>query len=231
MTFEPLTAERRRQQTREVLLAAAAQVFAERGFHGASLDQVAAAAGFTKGAVYSNFKNKDDLFLALIEAAYSREMAALRETLEASEVPAAERLGDFVSIVRDELDRGPQDWNALYLEFSLYAMRNPAARARLNELEADDIRGVAEIIERGRQQGTAGLVALGSAEDEVVPSESALHAARLITALFRGLGLMRSLNPEAVGAELLEEAMSFVTRGLGVATDEGEVVSSSSSSS
>src|SRR5580693_3466877 len=107
MTLEPLTADRRRQQTRDHLLAAAADVFAERGFHGASLDQVAAAAGFTKGAVYSNFKNKDDLFLALIEAAYSREMAALRETLEGSEVPAGERLGDFVRIVRDELDRGP----------------------------------------------------------------------------------------------------------------------------
>ena len=68
MTLEPLTPERRRQQTRDYLLQAAAQVFAERGFHGASLDEVAAAAGFTKGAVYSNFKNKEDLFLALLEA-------------------------------------------------------------------------------------------------------------------------------------------------------------------
>ncbi len=224
MSFQPLTAERRRQQTREVLLAAAADVFAERGFHGASLDQVAAAAGFTKGAVYSNFKNKDDLFLALIEAAYSREMAALRETLEGSEVPAVERLGDFVSIVRNELDRGPQDWNALYLEFSLYAMRNPAARARLNELEADDIRNVAEIIERGRQEGSAGLAAPSGVLDPIEPSESALQEARLITALFRGLGLMRSLNPDAVGADVLQEAMAFVTRGLGVTVKEGEDV-------
>src|ERR1022692_3114734 len=51
--------------------AAAAQVFAERGFHGATLDAVASAAGFSKGAVYSNFKNKEDLFLALLEASYS----------------------------------------------------------------------------------------------------------------------------------------------------------------
>ena len=67
MALDPLTPERRRRQTRDHLLDAAAQVLAERGFHGASLDEVAAAAGFTKGAVYSNFKNKEDLFLALLE--------------------------------------------------------------------------------------------------------------------------------------------------------------------
>ncbi|HEY7948981.1 MAG TPA: helix-turn-helix domain-containing protein, partial [Acidimicrobiales bacterium] len=84
MTIQPLTPERRRQQTRDHLLAAAAQVFAERGFHGTSLDEVAAVAGFSKGAVYSNFKNKEDLFLALFKANYDREMDALRQTLEAS---------------------------------------------------------------------------------------------------------------------------------------------------
>ena len=93
--FQPLTPERRRQQTRDHLLAAAAHVFAERGFHGASLDAVAAAAGFSKGAVYSNFKNKEDLFLALLESSYLRELASLRATLDASEVPAEARLTDF----------------------------------------------------------------------------------------------------------------------------------------
>ena len=82
MDLQPLTPERRRQQTREHLLAAAAEVFAERGFHGASLDEVAAVAGFTKGAVYSNFKNKEDLFLALFQANYDREMEAIRAITE-----------------------------------------------------------------------------------------------------------------------------------------------------
>src|ERR1035438_3365086 len=98
MALEPLTPERRRQRTREHLLAAAAEVFAERGFHGASLDEVAAVAGFTKGAVYSNFKNKEDLFLALFKANYDREMDALRVTLQASEVPPEARLSDFVAL-------------------------------------------------------------------------------------------------------------------------------------
>src|SRR5438093_937347 len=60
-----LTPEMRREQTRAYLLEAAAAVFAARGFHGASLDEIAEAAGFTKGAIYSHFQSKADLFLAL----------------------------------------------------------------------------------------------------------------------------------------------------------------------
>ena len=78
MSMEPLTQERRRQLTREHLLAAAAQVFAERGFYGATLDEVARVAGFTKGAVYSNFESKDDLFLALFKANYGQRNGPAR---------------------------------------------------------------------------------------------------------------------------------------------------------
>ena len=199
MPLEPLTADRRRQQTRDYLMEAAERVFAERGFHAATLDEVAAAAGFTKGAVYSNFKNKEDLFLALIEAAYSREMAALKETLEASEVPPEARLGDFVGLIRAELDRAPSDWGALYLEFMLYAMRNPTARERLNALERTDIVAIAEII----------------ASHDHLDAAPAERSARIIVALFRGISLMRALDPDAAGEALLEDAVAFVTRALG----------------
>jgi AcrR family transcriptional regulator len=60
MGFEPLTPERRRAMTRQHLLDAAAIVFTRNGFHGSTLDEVAATAGFTKGAVYSNFGSKDE---------------------------------------------------------------------------------------------------------------------------------------------------------------------------
>ncbi len=64
---ERLNRQERKSQTRERLIDAAAVVFAQRGFEAASLDEVAAAAGYTKGAVYSNFASKTDLFIALIE--------------------------------------------------------------------------------------------------------------------------------------------------------------------
>ena len=203
MTFEPLTAERRRSQTRQYLLQAAAQVFAARGFHAASLDEVAAAAGFTKGAVYSNFKNKEDLMLALLEDTYSREMDALRQTLEASDIPPEARIGDFVTLFRGGGDLSPENWTTLNLEFTLYALRNPTARERLAQLEREDIEAVAAIIRDGRKrQGIEGL-------------EPAEDVARIIVALFHGIALMRTLDPGAVGEPLLESAMYFVVRGLG----------------
>jgi AcrR family transcriptional regulator len=203
MTFEPLTADRRRQQTREYLLQAAGQVFAERGFYGATLDEVAARAGFTKGAVYSNFKNKDDLFLALLEAGYHREQAALHETLAGSDVPPEERLGDFVALIDNELGMVPENWGVLYLEFTLYAMRNPAAKERLLQLEEEDVRAIAAIIE-GEQ-----------ARFGTEPSVSAMHQARIVTALFRGIAMMRELDAGTVGPDLMTDALAFVSRGLG----------------
>jgi AcrR family transcriptional regulator len=205
MPIEPLTAERRRQQTREYLLHAAAQVFAERGFHEATLDEVAAAAGFTKGAVYSNFKNKEDLFLALVEDAYARDMVAIKETIESSDVPPEARLGDFVQMMRSEMEDVP-NLGALYLEFHLYALRNPSARERLNELERADVRAIAEIIKSERTQR------------EIEIDEPVERTARIIVALFRGISMMRTSDPEMAGEDLLEGAIAFVSRGLGVET-------------
>src|SRR5271166_4118931 len=153
MAIEPLTPERRRQQTREHLLQAAAQVFAERGFHGASLDEVASVAGFTKGAVYSNFKNKEDLFLALFKANYDREMDALRTTLVRSDVPPQDRISDFVELMRLESDKSGSNFSLLYQEFWLYAARNPTARAELTRIEDEEVRALAEIIEAQRPSG------------------------------------------------------------------------------
>jgi len=196
-TLEPLTPERRRQQTREHLLAAAAQVFAQRGFHGASLDTVAAAAGFSKGAVYSNFKNKEDLFLALLESSYSREMESVRATMDASEVPPEARLTDFLPLILSGADQRllPENWAVLYMEFALFAMRNPVARRRLAELDETAIESLADLI-----------------EEQTGPE--AKRSARIVEALFRGLGFMRALDPDAVDEALLETAISFVSRAL-----------------
>ncbi len=202
MDLEPLTQERRRQLTREHLLAAAAQVFAERGFYGATLDEVARVAGFTKGAVYSNFKNKDDLFLALFKANYEREMATLVATLEASDVPDVERLSDFVSVIREEERRVP---NAalLHQEFWLYATRNPEARARLVAIDEEAVLAVAELLRTRRNQ------------DGMKPLDDPVRVARIIEAMFRGIGLLRVMQPDVVDDELLHTAIEFVARGLG----------------
>ena len=211
--FQPLTPERRRQQTRDHLLAAAAHVFAERGFHGASLDAVAAAAGFSKGAVYSNFKNKEDLFLALLESSYLRELASLRATLDASEVPAEARLTDFLPLILDGAGQplSPETWAVLYMEFAIFAVRHPEARQKIAELDDANIAAVAELIYEEKP--------------ERPDLESVKREARIVEALFRGIGLMKVLDPEAVDEALLEAALSFVTRALTSETrPEGRVV-------
>jgi len=203
--IEPLTPDRRRQQTRDHLLAAAAQVFAERGFHGASLDEVAAVAGFTKGAVYSNFRNKEGLFLSLFKANYDRGMEALRATLEEpSEVPPESRLPDFVAMIREQTREAGGTFAVLFQEFWLYAVRNPAAREQLTRLEDENVRAIAEIIEAERiRQG-------------LEPLDSAERIARIIVMLFRGIGLLGVLQPEVADETLIESAISLVARGLGV---------------
>jgi AcrR family transcriptional regulator len=200
---EPLTVERRRELTREHLLRAAARVFTEQGFHGATLDEVGAVAGFTKGAVYSNFRNKEDLFLAVLGWMYEQEMDALRETLRSSDAPSGSRLSDFVDLVARQGVAAGADWSVLYEEFHLYAIRNPAARERLARLDRHDIEQVARVIEGERKR------------QGLRPLDSALEAARIVVALMRGVGMMRSLDPDLDDDEgFLPAVMAFIARGL-----------------
>jgi AcrR family transcriptional regulator len=202
MPLEPLTQERRRQLTRDHLLAAAAQVFAERGFHGATLDEVARVAGFSKGAVYSNFESKDDLFLALFKAGYEHEMARLVATLEASDVPPADRLSDFVSLIQDESHEAPTS-PLLQMEFWLYAARNAKARARLATIDDEAVAASANLLRNLRE------------EEGLEPLEDPERVARVIEVLFRGISLLRIMQPEVVDDRLLKVAIEFVARGLG----------------
>jgi len=204
MAMEPLTPERRRQQTREFLLRAAAQVFSQRGFYGASLDEVAAVAGFTKGAVYSNFKNKEDLFLALLESIYEDELAQVRATL-APGGPPESHLSEFVSYIRQQYEAHGDEWInwvALREEFLVYAMRNAAARQKLAAFSELDISSVAEIIEAER------------ARHGIETDEPARHAARFVVALMNGISVMRALDPAAVDQAFLESMMTFIARAL-----------------
>ena len=199
--MEPLTPERRRQQTREYLLAAAAQVFGERGFHGATLDDVAAVAGFTKGAVYSNFKSKDDLFLALLESRYQSARTNLRSFLDAAEGP--HQAADFLEqIATDFRDPAGDPWGDLYQEFLVYAMRNPEARRKLAELEQADIEALATLIQAEREK------------HGIRDTHSVEHAARFVVALMRGLFTMNLVETTAVDDALISSMLDYIQRAL-----------------
>lgn len=121
MSKPRLSREESRQQTRDRLLTAAAQVFAERGFNGASVEDVAEAAGYSKGAVYSNFASKEDLFLALIDQYLAVEIEKLGDSLD---------LAVWETEFERELTEN-RTLNLLTIEFFLYAMRHESAREKL----------------------------------------------------------------------------------------------------
>src|SRR5207237_2583883 len=81
MPVKPLTPERRRELTRTALVEAAADVFAKRGFDAASLEEIAEAAGFSRGAIYSNFGSKEELMLAVVERYNETLVGAFSDTL------------------------------------------------------------------------------------------------------------------------------------------------------
>jgi hypothetical protein len=91
----------------------------------------------------------------------------------------------------------------LYQEFWLYAARNPSARERLTQIDDEEVQSVAEIIEAERDRWG------------MEPLESAVQVARIVEVLFRGIGLLRVLQPEVADDEFVEAAISFVARGLG----------------
>ena len=126
VVVEKLTPERRRELTRSTLIDAAADVFAKRGFHAASLEEIAEAAGFTRGAIYKNFENKEELFYAVIERRIDSQLTRFRDALR-EDRDAALDPGRLSAIWEDML-AFDTEWFTLDLEFRLYAMRNEDAR-------------------------------------------------------------------------------------------------------
>src|SRR5437588_2291320 len=121
----PSLREEQKALTRRRLLEAADAVFARRGFHGASVEEIARQAGATTGALYSNFAGKEDLFLELFEestAAQVREYSEIFSegtTLEAQARGGADR---WMQILRDRPGYFP-----LFIEFWAYASASPAS--------------------------------------------------------------------------------------------------------
>lgn len=128
------TREERKAQTRADLVAAADLLFTGNGFHATSLDAIADQAGYTKGAVYSSFESKEDLFFAVYEqraqigiTEMERELAAAGgggRGLDALTLAAARRRGHY----------DDDAWLAVFFEFWAHVVRRPALRARFAEI-------------------------------------------------------------------------------------------------
>jgi AcrR family transcriptional regulator len=129
---ERWTQERRRQHTRELLLDAAEEVFAARGFEGASLDEIADTAGYTRGAIYKHFADKEDLFLAVNKRFNERFLTGFLDLIDPGTPPAEMDLALIAKRWHD-LQTPSERAFGLGMEFSLYVLRNPQVRDRVIE--------------------------------------------------------------------------------------------------
>jgi AcrR family transcriptional regulator len=118
----------RTEETQAKILDAALAIFSEQGFEKTQLEEVAARAGYTRGAIYAHYSSKEDLFLALMEHRVLTKFAAIRQVIEA-EPEVSKRPGIFKRWLTTQLS--DQAWGTLMLEFKLYALRRPQSREKL----------------------------------------------------------------------------------------------------
>jgi AcrR family transcriptional regulator len=177
--------EERKQETRAELVQAAGRAFAERGFHGASIEQIAAEAGYSTGAVYWHFKNKDELFLAVFEDFASARIAELDEVRRS----AGGSLGTRARAYADQwMERQAADpaFAVIVLEFLAYAARRPELRQAIALQRTAVPAALAEILAEDSQR-----------EGIALPLAAPLLA-RALRELGVGLALARIADPDGV---------------------------------
>jgi len=195
-----LTRGERKEQTKAELAAAARLVFLRRGFHRATLEEIADEAGYTKGAVYSNFGGKDELFLGVLDAQYERQLR-MQATLLYEGTTLDAGLRAAARLLAEQARQQPE-WIPLLVEFWTHAAPRPSLRQ--------------EALKRHRQHldDFAALLtdlAERHAIEFVIPS---VEVARSANALARGVALERLTDPDATIAEPFEDMFAALVLGL-----------------
>jgi AcrR family transcriptional regulator len=189
-----LTRAESQARTRDRLIATAKQLFLRDGYASTSLEKVADEAGYSKGAVYSNFRNKDQLCLAVLDTIHAEHTASIAELLEATD-SLEERLAAFQSWAERRI--GDQEWTALEVEFAVSTRRDPAMQ---RELATRDqvIRGL-----------IAQLITAGAEEYDITLPMSADDAATALLSLGIGLGVQRAIDP-TIGVGVLTDVIRLL---------------------
>ncbi len=193
------TRDERKAETRTALLEAASRVFARRGYHAASVDEVAVEAGFSTGALYSNFDGKEDLFLALLQREIERHVQQISEAV-AERATLQERARGGADYWIEFLEREPE-LVLLFMEFWAFAVRNPGVRSRFAARYAEVRAALARIIEEGARDLGVELAR---------PPEQLAIA---VDALADGFALQKLADPDSIPDALLGEALAMLLEG------------------
>jgi AcrR family transcriptional regulator len=190
-----------RDDTRDRLFEAAARVFEEQGIGGVSIEAIAAAAGFSRGAFYSNFKSKDELIIAMIEDHVAR---SIRRNLDL--LATHDNLADYIDALKS-MDRSRQDPLArsplLHMEMILFVARAEKRRPELAERLRARRKLIADIVETAsRNSGKNG-------------SLNPAWTGAIVLALEDGFRLHRLIDPETTPADSFLRAIGDLQRALG----------------
>src|SRR5580698_8899745 len=183
----------RSEATRARLIRAAEKIFARDGFEAAKLEEIAAEAGYTRGAFYANFDSKEDLFLALLEGEISSRINTVEQLTRSVHDPEAKLRAFrefFLTICQD------RRWSLLALEFKLFAVRHPEVKARLAAMNRRLVKPRIGIL-RDIIEGTGRKL-------PIPPTALAISLSAVTNALGLEHMLDRSLMPEASLKQILE---------------------------
>lgn len=184
----------RTEATRSKLLRSAERIFARDGFEAARIEDIAAAAGYTRGAFYANFESKEELFMALLEDFVQRRIADIRSLMAQAETAEkqAEALRNYYAQVATQ-----KRWALIFLEYKLFSIRHPEVRARLQRR----IRGL-------RAGGIEILQNLSAALGRRTPVSSPT-AAVAMGALSNALLLEQLVDPSALPGDDIHTLLSL----------------------
>ncbi|WP_459967690.1 TetR/AcrR family transcriptional regulator [Mycobacterium sp. MUNTM1] len=196
-----------RGEVRDRILDAASKVFAAEGFAGATIDAIGQAAGFTKGAVYSNFESKDGLFLALLDREFELRGEQIATALDSSggdtDAAARELSRSWLDSVRDH-----SDFYVLFVEYWLRAQRDPQLRERL--------------IERRRAAAADQAVHIVTSTPSVASDSELADLAQLVVTINLGIAMEEVLRPGTINPDLLAQLITAVLESVPVSADRKE---------
>ena len=193
-----------RDDTRDKLFEAAARMFEEQGIGGASIEAIAAAAGFTRGAFYSNFKSKDELIIAMLEDHVEQSIRRNLDLLDRHK-----RLADFIDALKN-MDRSRQDplgrSPLLHMEIILFVARAEKRRPDLAKRLRARRKLITDIVETTlKNSGRNGAL-------------NPTWTGAIVLALEDGFRLHRLIDPETTPADSFLRAISDLQRAIGISS-------------
>lgn len=189
-----LTRAESQARTRDQLVTTARELFLTHGYAATSLERVADAAGFSKGAVYSNFRNKNELCLAVLDTIHHEQADSMNTALRTTTT-----LDELLTALQDwaEHNVGDQAWTELEVEF--------ATNVRHNELIRDELAAR----DRAIRHGLADLLATHAERLGVALPLSPDDCATTLLSLGIGLGVQRAVDP-SIGVRVLPEVIRLL---------------------